>query len=55
MHISLPPVLVGVQHLVFDHPCDVRLRVPRGLTVQDGCVTLVHCCVLWLQLKADVH
>lgn len=53
--LYLPPVLTDVQRLVFDHPVDVRLWVPGGLTVQDGCMTLVHCCVLWLQFKANVH
>lgn len=51
----LPPVPTDVQRLVFDHPVDVRLGVAGGLTVQDGCVTLVHCRILWLHLKANVH
>lgn len=51
----LPPVLTDVQRLVFDHPVDVRLRVARGLAVQDGRVTLVNCCVLRLHLEANVH
>lgn len=51
----LPPVLTGVQRLVFHHPVDVRLGVAGGLTVQDGCVTLVHRQILWLHLKANVY
>lgn len=47
----LPAVLVDV----LDNPVDVRLGVTGGLAVQDGRVTLVHCCVLWLHLKANVH
>lgn len=51
----LPPVLTGVQRLVFHHPVDVRLGVAGGLTVQDGGVTLVHRQILWLHLKANVN
>lgn len=51
----LPAVPADVQRLVLGHPVDVRLGVAGGLTVQDGCVTLVHRCVLWFHLKADVH
>lgn len=51
----LPLVLTDVQRLVFDHPVDVRLGVAGGLTVKDGCVTLVHRCILRLHLKANVH
>lgn len=51
----LPLVPTDIQRLVFDHPVDVRVGVTSGLTVQDGCVTLVHGCILWFHLKANVH
>lgn len=55
MQPYLPAVLSDVQGLVFHHPVDVRLGVSAGLAVKNGGVSLVHSCVFWLHLEADIN
>lgn len=40
--------LARIQNLVLPFPLDVRHGVPLCLALEHGCVSLVHCCGLWL-------
>lgn len=45
--------LGGVQDAVLALPLNQWLRVPLGLTLQQGCVALVHSRALWLYFEGD--